>query len=258
MMFTTIIYEEKEKVAWIQLNRPNTLNSFTAQMNNEITNAVKKAAENDQIRCLIITGIGKAFSSGQDLSEVDEKMDHGQVLKDHYGPMIREIENCKKPIIAAVNGIAAGAGFSLALACDFRLLSEKASFLNAFIHVGLIPDSGNLYYLQQMLGYAKALELSILGEKITAEQALDLQLANKVISKANWQEEVEQFALNIADRPTKAISLIKECLKHATLTTFEDYLEKEAEGQRIAGLTQDHREGVNAFKEKRKPVFIGK
>lgn len=256
-MFETIRYEVKDAIAWIYLNRPDSLNAFVAQMNREVKNAVKTASNDEQVRCIVITGEGRAFCSGQDLSEVDEKMDHGQVLRDHYGPMIKQIRQCEKPIIAAVNGVAAGAGFSLALACDFRVVSERASFLNAFIHVGLIPDSGNLYYLTQLVGHAKAIELSVLGEKVNAADALNMGLVNKLYPLESWEEDVTVFAGRLAALPTKAIGLIKRSLKVVPQLSFEDYLEHEAQGQRIAGLTKDHREGVAAFMDKRKPVFSG-
>src|SRR6185437_10318118 len=193
-MFETIRYEVADGVAWLYLNRPDKLNAFIAQMKREIKDAVKAASNDDEVRCIVITGEGRAFCSGQDLSEVDENMDHGQVLRDHYGPMMKQIRQCDKPIIAAVNGVSAGAGFSLALACDFRLVSEHASFINAFIHVGLIPDSGNLYYLSQIVGQSKALELSILGEKIAAPEAVSIGLANRLIRSEAWDEEVNSFA----------------------------------------------------------------
>ncbi|MDR4950538.1 enoyl-CoA hydratase-related protein [Neobacillus cucumis] len=257
-MYETIFYSVENGVARITLNRPNTLNAFVAQMNMEITKAIKAASSSEEVRCIVITGEGRGFCSGQDLSEVDENMDHGQVLREKYGPMIKQIYQCEKPIIAAVNGIAAGAGFSLALACDFRLLSDRASFINAFIHIGLIPDSGNSYFLTRLVGEAKALEISILGEKIPADQAHVLGLATKVVSSDNWDAEVNQFAERIAALPTKAIGLIKRTIKATAEQSFTDYLEEEAQGQRIAGLTKDHREGVQAFMEKRKPNFIGK
>ena len=257
-MFETIRYDVKDDIAWLTLNRPDSLNAFVAQMNREVKEAIKTATTDEHVRCIVISGEGRAFCSGQDLSEVDEKMDHGQVLRDHYGPMLKQIRQCEKPIIAAVNGVAAGAGFSLALACDFRLLSERASFLNAFIHVGLIPDSGNLYYLTRLVGEAKAVELSILGEKVKAEDAHRMGLATQVISEDRWDEDVNAFAKRIAALPTKAIGLIKRSLKAVPDLPFEDYLEVEAQAQRIAGLTQDHREGVHAFMERRKPVFSGK
>jgi 2-(1,2-epoxy-1,2-dihydrophenyl)acetyl-CoA isomerase len=256
-MFETIRYDVSDGVAWVYLNRPNKLNAFIAQMNREIKDSVKKASFDDDVRCIVITGEGRAFCSGQDLSEVDENMDHGQVLREHYGPMIKQIRNCEKPIIAAVNGVAAGAGFSLALACDFRLVSEKASFINAFIHVGLIPDSGNLYYLSQLVGLAKAAELAILGEKVSAEDAVTMGLATRKIPMDTWNEDVSEFAARLAAMPTKAIGIIKRSLKATTSMSFDDYLEQEAQGQRLAGLTIDHREGVTAFMEKRKPVYSG-
>lgn len=257
-MFETIEYSAENGVARITLNRPNTLNAFVAQMNREIIQVLKAASSSEEVRCIVITGAGRAFCSGQDLSEVDEKMNHGQVLREHYGPMMKQIRQVEKPIIAAVNGVAAGAGFSLALACDFRLLSDKASFLNAFINIGLIPDSGNSYYLSRLVGEAKAFEISVLGEKITADRALSLGLATRVFSYDNWEEEVNQFALQIAALPTKAIGLMKRTIRAAGELTFSEYLGQEAQAQRIAGLTVDHREGVQAFMEKRKPSFIGK
>jgi len=257
-VFETITYEIKDGVAWLTMNRPDKLNAFIAQMNREIKDAIRSASQDETVRCIVLTGEGRAFCSGQDLSEVTEDMDLGQVLRDHYGPMVLQIEKCEKPIIAAINGVAAGAGFSLALASDFRLISERASLVNAFIHVGLIPDSGNLYYLTQLVGPAKAAELSILGEKVTADQAVEWGLANRKIAADAWEEEVTAFAARIAALPTKTIGLIKRGLKDAAALPFEVFLEREAEGQRIAGLTEDHREGVTAFLEKRKPVYKGK
>lgn len=257
-MYETIFYSVQNGVARITLNRPASLNAFIAQMNREITHAIKTASNAEEVRCIVITGEGRGFCSGQDLSDVTEDSDYGQIIRDHYGPMIKQMYLCEKPLIAAVNGVAAGAGFSLALACDFRLLSDRASFLNAFIHVGLIPDSGNSYFLTRIVGEAKALEISLLGEKITADQAHVLGLATKVISSDNWEMEVNQFAERLASMPTKAIGLIKRTMKAASDRSFTDYLEEEAQGQRIASLTKDHREGVQAFMEKRKPNFIGK
>jgi len=256
-MFETIRYEVKDSIAWLYLKRPGSLNAFVSQMNREVKEAFKKATYDEQVRCIVITGEGRAFCSGQDLSEVNEKMDHGQVLRDHYGPMVKQIRQCEKPVIAAVNGVAAGAGFSLALACDFRLISERASFLNAFIHVGLIPDSGNLYYLTRLVGQSKAVELAILGEKVTAAEALSMGLATKLFPLESWENDVADFAGRLAALPTKAIGLIKRSMKATQELSFDEYLEHEAQGQRIAGLSKDHREGVSAFMEKRKPVFTG-
>jgi 2-(1,2-epoxy-1,2-dihydrophenyl)acetyl-CoA isomerase len=248
----------RDHVAWLTLNRPDKLNAFTEQMNKEITKALKQTANDANVRCLVITGAGRAFCSGEDLGGVTEEMDHGEVLRTRYAPMMKALYHFEKPVVAAVNGVAAGAGMSLALACDFRLVSEKASFVEAFIHVGLIPDAGNLYYLPRLIGHAKALELAVLGEKISAQKAVELGLATAVVPEAEWEEEVQRFAERLAAMPTKAIGLIKRLLRESWHCTFEDYLEKEAYGQRIAGLTEDHKEGIRAFFEKRKAVFQGK
>lgn len=256
-MYETINYSIQNGVATIELSRPDKLNAFNSVMIKEITTAVKNISKDPDARCLVITGAGRGFCSGQDLADVDDNMDHGQIIREQYAPMMKQIVNLEKPIIAAVNGIAAGAGFSLALACDFRLVSQNASFLNAFINIGLIPDSGNLFFLQNLIGYAKAAELSILGEKISAEKALELGIATRTISSEVWEQEVQKFAENLANKPTKAIGLIKRYLKMANHLTFDAYLDKEAEGQRIAGLTRDHQEGIQAFMEKRKPVYLG-
>lgn len=257
-MYETITYRVENGVAWLTLNRPDKLNAFTSQMNREIQKAIKTSASSDEVRAIIITGEGRAFCSGQDLSEVDEDVNLGKMLREDYSPMMQQIASCEKPIIAAVNGVAAGAGFSLALACDFRLVSEKASFLNAFVNIGLIPDSGNLYYLSRIVGHAKALELSVFGEKVPAAEAKNMGLATKVISVEEWNEQVKAFAENIASKPTKAIGLIKRYLEASYHLSLEEYLKEEAEGQRIAGLTIDYSEGVTAFAEKRKAQFIGK
>ncbi|MBY6052693.1 enoyl-CoA hydratase-related protein [Cytobacillus firmus] len=257
-MFETVKYEVGNGVAWITLNRPDKLNAFTEQLNKEVQHSVKQASRDKEVRCLVITGEGRAFCSGQDLQGVNEDMDHGEVLRQFYNPMVMEIHRCEKPIIAAVNGVAAGAGMSLALACDFRLLSEKASFLEAFIHVGLMPDAGNLYFLPKLIGHAKAMELAVLGEKINAEEAKELGLATKVIPMEQWQAEITAFAERLASMPTAAIAVIKKNLKASWDSTLEESLERDAQGQRIAGLTLDHKEGVAAFMQKRKPVFQGK
>lgn len=257
-MYETIKFEVKNGVAWITLNRPDKLNAFTSEMNRELKTIFKSASSNEEVRCIVLTGEGRAFCSGQDLAEVDDQMNHGNLLRESYYPMLLQIRQCEKPVVAAVNGVAAGAGFSLALACDFRVISEKASLINAFIHVGLVPDCGNLYYLTKLIGYGKTLELSILGEKVTAHKAMDLGLANKIIPMESWETEVTNFAEHLASLPTKAIALIKQNLKAVSDMRLEDYLELEAQTQRIAGLTTDHHEGVEAFLQKRKPVFTGK
>lgn len=257
MMYESIKYEVNNTVCVITLNRPEALNAFTSTMNKEITKAIKTAEGSDEVRCIVIKGAGKGFCSGQDLSEVDNSMDHGEVLRSLYGPMVKKIRECEKPIVAAVHGAAAGAGFSLALACDFRIMAEKSFFMNAFIQVGLIPDSGNLYYLRRLVGDAKALEISLFGERILSHDALKLGIATKVVPNESFEEEVLNYATKLAALPTKAVALTKRALRAAGDLELSDFLEYEAQGQRIAGLTADHQEGIKAFMEKRKPVFIG-
>lgn len=256
-MFETILYEVRESVGYISLNRPDTLNAFTAQMNREISLAVKQATADNAVRCIVLRGEGRAFCSGQDLSVIPEDTKLGDILTDYYGPMVKQIYSCEKPIIAAIKGAAAGAGFSLALAADFRLMAESSFFINAFIHVGLIPDSGNLYYLKRLVGDAKALEISILGERIKPDEAKQLGLANAVYSNDTFEEEVHAFAQKIAQLPTKAIGLIKRNMKAAEYLKLEDFLTYEAQSQSIAGATADYQEGVHAFMEKRQPQFSG-
>jgi len=257
-MFETVTYEVRGNTAWLTLNRPEKLNAFNAQLNKDVQKAVKEASKDPNIRVIVLTGAGRAFCSGQDLEGVDEQTNLGDVLRTLYNPMVLEIEKCEKPIIAAVNGVAAGAGMSLALACDFRIASDKASFLQAFIHVGLIPDAGNLYFLPRLVGHAKALELAVLGEKIPAEEALRLGLVTRLAPADYFLEETAAFAERLAAMPTKAIGLIKRNLKASWHENLEEFLERDAQGQRIAGQTEDHREGVEAFLSKRKPVFRGR
>ncbi|MGA9224761.1 MAG: enoyl-CoA hydratase-related protein [Mesobacillus sp.] len=256
-MFETVLYEVRNQVAYITLNRPDKLNAFTEQLNKEIQTAIKNASRDKSVRALVLTGAGRAFCSGEDLSGVSENMDHGEVLRKRYNPMLLELDRCEKPVIAAVNGVAAGAGMSLALACDFRIASEKASFVEAFIHVGLVPDAGNLFYLPRLIGHAKAMELAAFGEKVPAEKAKELGLVTEVIPMDEWDEKVAAFAERLANMPTKAISLIKRSLKASWHSNLEEFLERDAQSQRIAGQTADHKEGVLAFLEKRKPVFKG-
>lgn len=257
-MYETILYEVKNHVAWLTLNRPDKLNAFNEQMNKEMTIALKKAGKDQDVRSIIITGSGRAFCSGQDLQSIEENTDYGKLLRNNYNPMIQQMAVIEKPIIAAVNGTAAGAGMSLALACDFRLASEKASFIEAFIHVGLVPDSGNFYYLPRIVGHAKALELAILGEKVPADTAKEIGLVTRVIPIESWDQDITAFANQLADMPTKTIGLIKRYLHQSWDADLQEVLEKEAYAQKIAGQSIDHKEGITAFLEKRKPRFQGR
>ncbi|TMW73061.1 enoyl-CoA hydratase-related protein [Alteribacter natronophilus] len=257
-MFETIEYQVENHVAWITLNRPDKLNAFTETMNREVTKALKLIRKDDDIRCVVITGSGRAFSAGEDLAGVNEETDHAEFLRKRYNPMIREMAALEKPIVAAVNGVAAGAGMSVALASDFRIASEKASFVEAFIHIGLVPDSGNLFYLPRLVGHAKAMELAVLGEKIKAAEAKEIGLVTAVYPEGSYHDEVKQFAERLASMPTKAVGLIKRYLYKSWDHDLNDMLEYEAYAQRTAGLTKDHKEGMTAFFAKRTPEYSGK
>ncbi|TCP29249.1 short chain enoyl-CoA hydratase /enoyl-CoA hydratase [Scopulibacillus darangshiensis] len=254
----TVAFEVENHVAWVTLDRPDRLNAFNDQMNRDIIAAIKRAEKDDDIRAVVITGAGRAFCSGEDLSGVQEDANFGDILRKRYNPMVQRLAKFEKPLIAAVNGTAAGAGMSLALACDFRLASEKASFIEAFIHVGLVPDSGNLYYLPRLVGYAKALELAVLGEKVSAEEALNLGLVTKVLPHDDYNASVQAFAEKLAGMPTKAIGLIKRYMRQSFETNLDQMLENEAFAQRTAGQTADHQAGIQAFLSKSKPAFTGK
>lgn len=256
-MYDTIAYEVGNGVAWLTLNRPDKLNAFTDQMNREITLALSEASKDHNVRAIVITGAGRAFCSGEDLGSIGANTDHAEIIRKRYAPMMVKMASVEKPIIAAINGVAAGAGVSLALAADFRLASEKASFIEAFVHIGLVPDSGNMYYLPRLIGLAKALELAILGERVGAQQAKELGLVTDVFKEEEFDQQVRIFAERLAKMPTKAIGLIKRYMYESYNMSLPEMLEKEALAQRTAGLTNDHQEGVQAFIEKRKSVFKG-
>lgn len=258
MDFETIKYIENEGIATITLNRPSAYNAFTETMNKEITNAIKIANRNDDVRCIVFTGEGKAFCSGQDLQDVDEDTNHADFLRSRYHPMLKAIKHISKPVVAAINGTAAGAGVSLALAADFRLVQPDIKFVSAFVGIGLVPDAGWLYMLPRLIGYAKAMEITVLGKPFSGREAYEWGLATEVIGPDEWDEKVKAFAQNLANMPTKSIALVKRYMMDSMNESFEEFLEKEAYAQRIAGLSRDHQEGVHAFKEKRKPTFIGK
>lgn len=256
--FITILYDVVDGVAKITFNREKSFNAFTPMMNKEIIAALKQADRDAAVRCIVITGLGRAFCAGEDIGNVDEDTNHALFLRERYHPMVTTLKDVGKPTIAAVNGVAAGAGMSLALACDFRIVHRNAKFVSAFMEIGLIPDSGFIYVLPRLVGYAKALEIAALGKPITGDEAFELGLATEVIAAEEWEEQVVAFSSKIASLPTKAYSLIKHYMMDSMHMRFDDVLEQEAQAQRIAGLTADHQEGLQAFREKRKPTFLGK
>lgn len=261
--YETITVETQNHVCTITLNRPDVLNAFNDALTKELTDALKNADRDKDVRVIVITGAGRAFSSGQDLGDLKKKYVPGFVpelgddLRRRYNPVITRIIEMEKPIIAAVNGVAAGAGCSLALACDMRIASEKSSFIEVFINVGLIPDSGSTYTLPRLIGYGKAFELCTLGSKIDAEQALRLGLVNQVVPADQLGETTNAVAGKLASLPGKAIGLTKRLLNQSLERDLRQQIEAEAFAQETAGKTHDHIEGVSAFLEKRKPEFTG-
>lgn len=254
----------KKNVGIIRLNRPQVYNAMNDQMSRELSEALKEASENPEIRAVILTGEGKAFCSGQDLGdrtvvqERAEPLSLGESVRTRYNPMILVIAGMKKPVVAAVNGVAAGAGCSLALACDFRIITPKTRFIEAFARIGLTLDSGSSYFLPRLVGLGKALEIAMTGRDVDAEEALHIGLANQIVEPDKLQEEAFALAERLASGPTIGLGLIKQTLYKGMECTLSEALENEANAQEAAGKTQDFREGVQAFVEKRKPNFQAK
>jgi 2-(1,2-epoxy-1,2-dihydrophenyl)acetyl-CoA isomerase len=256
---STILKETKNNTLFITLNRPDVMNAFNTEMLMELQSAFKEA-ESDDIRCVVLTGSGKGFCSGQDLKDFEkEKKTFKQALDEKYNPLIKQIMNLPKPVICGINGVAAGAGLSLALACDFRIAVESASLIEIFINVGLVPDSASTFTLPRIVGLAKAFQMCTRGERVSAREAEELGLANIVVSTNEvLQTALEKYSKKFASMPTKAVGMIKKMLNNSFESDLNLVLSQEAEMQNIAGNSVDYREGVNAFIEKRKPKFKGK
>jgi 2-(1,2-epoxy-1,2-dihydrophenyl)acetyl-CoA isomerase len=253
-----------DHICTITLSRSDVFNAFNDQLTKELADALRNAERDADVRVLVLTGAGKAFSSGQDLAELKERYQPGYVpelskdLEKRYNPIIRRICEMEKPVIAAVNGVAAGAGCSLALACDMRIASEFATFIEVFVNVGLIPDSGSTYFLPRLVGHARAMELCCTGRKVEAEEAERLGLVNRVVKADELMDETMRFAGRLAMHPARAIALTKRLLNRSLDNDLTGQLAAEAYAQETAGRTEDHMEGVRAFIEKRKPEFKGK
>jgi 2-(1,2-epoxy-1,2-dihydrophenyl)acetyl-CoA isomerase len=257
--YETVIYEKTTGLASITLNRPQSLNAFVPQMNAEVLDALKDAERDAAVRCVMITGAGRAFCAGQDLKgrTPEQKGSLGASLREKYNPMIRQIRQMEKIIIAAVNGVAAGAGCNLSLACDLRVASEDAKFIQSFVRVGLAPDSGGSFILPRLVGISKAMELLLLGDAIDAREAQRIGLVARVYPAAEFAGSAKTMGEQLAKTPRGA-GLIKRAINHAMLPHLEADLEYEAHLQELAGRTSDYDEGVRAFLEKRAPVFTGK
>jgi 2-(1,2-epoxy-1,2-dihydrophenyl)acetyl-CoA isomerase len=261
MNYQFIIFQDEYGVATITLNRPAVLNSFHRPMAKEVQNALSVCAKENNIRAVLLAGEGRAFSAGQDLAEAAPKdrpwPEIGDIVRESYNPIIRAIRSLEKPVVCAVNGVAAGAAANIALACDLVLASEEASFLQAFCHIGLIPDSGGTFFLPRLAGFQRAAAMAMLGEKIPAVQALEWGMIYKIYPAEILLEEAMKLAAHLATRPTKGLGLIKCALNQSLHNTLEAQLELEAELQALAGKTEDSKEGITAFLEKRKPEFVG-
>ncbi|QQS27626.1 MAG: enoyl-CoA hydratase/isomerase family protein [Sphingobacteriales bacterium] len=259
-MYEHILYQESEGVALITLNRPENFNAFVELMNGELTDAVKKAGKNPSVRVIVLTGAGKAFCSGQDLKEIKDKVGDRNLadsVERRYNPMIQAIYQCPKPVICRMNGVAAGAGCSLALACDMIIASEKAWMIEAFIHVGLVLDSGSSYFLPRIVGMKKAFEIAAMGTKISAHEALALGMVNKVVPHEELDIAVDEVSAYFAKAPAKAVAYIKKMLNQSLQSDLSTMLQQEAYYQQLAGFSSDYKEGISAFVEKRPPVFTG-
>ena len=243
----------------LTLNRPDALNSFTVEMKEALLAALKDAARDRGVRALLLTGAGRAFSAGQDLKERQgpEAADLGTELRTRYNPIILAMRRLEKPIVGAINGVAAGAGCSVALACDIRLASDRASFMQAFGRVGLVPDTGSSWFLPRQIGYARAAEMVFTADPIDAPTAERIGLVNRVVAGDRLQEEAMALATRLAEAAPLALALAKRGLNRALDTGLEEALEFEAQLQAIAGRSADHAEGVAAFIEKRPPRFRG-
>jgi 2-(1,2-epoxy-1,2-dihydrophenyl)acetyl-CoA isomerase len=254
-ILTTIV----NGVCQLKLNRPAVFNSFNKAMALLLQSELDKAALNDQVRVIVLTGEGKAFCAGQDLSEAidPEGPELQAIVRDHYNPIIERIRTIEKPIIAAVNGVAAGAGANIALACDITIAKKSAAFVQAFSKIGLIPDSGGTYFLPRIIGSQKAMALFMTGDKISGEQADQLNMIYKAVEDELFDAEVNTFSQSIALMPTRALGLTKKAVNESYRNTLTEQLALEETLQTEAGLTYDFSEGVNAFLEKRKPVFKG-
>ncbi|MCK0177713.1 enoyl-CoA hydratase-related protein [Flavobacteriaceae bacterium S0862] len=260
-MSNSILLKIENQIAFITLNRPEVFNSFNREMALSLQSILDDCKTNDEVRAIVITGGGKAFCAGQDLKEVtspDLNPGFKKILEEHYNPIILRIRQIEKPIIAAVNGVAAGAGANIALACDIVVANQKAHFIQAFSLIGLIPDSAGTFFLPRLIGFQKATALAMLGNKISAEEAERLGMIYKFLPSEEFEETTQRIALKLANMPTKALGLIKKTFNQSLTNSLEEQLALESKHQIEAAGTEDYAEGVAAFIEKRTPNFKGK
>ncbi|HEY0070627.1 MAG TPA: enoyl-CoA hydratase-related protein [Chloroflexia bacterium] len=260
MDYETILYDIDEGVLTITLNRPDVLNAFNRKMTDELQDAFKRAERDSEVRCIVLTGAGGAFSSGEDLKSrsAEGDSDFGSTLRQRYNPLVSKMRNIEKPVLGSINGVAAGAGCSIALACDLRIASDKARFMEVFVRVGLVPDSGSSFFLPRLVGLGRALEMAFLGDEMGADEALRTGLVNRVVPAEELESATRELALRLAKAPTKAIGLAKRAINRALTMDLDQALDYEVYGQETAGASEDHKEGIAAFLEKRTPNFTGR
>ncbi|QES93668.1 2-(1,2-epoxy-1,2-dihydrophenyl)acetyl-CoA isomerase [Empedobacter brevis] len=256
---TSILYTQEGGIATITLNRPSVFNSFNQEMIKTLQHNLDVAAQDVSVRAVVLTATGKAFCAGQDLGEVleEKEIDFNKIVTENYNPLVLKIRNMDKPVVAAVNGVAAGAGANLALACDIVVAKESANFIQAFSKIGLIPDCGGTYFLPRLIGLQKATALMMLADKVSATQAKEIGMIYDYFADDAFESEVAKLANKLASLPTKGLAYTKKLLNQTFQNSMEDQLKQEGFFQDKAGNTADYKEGVDAFLEKRNPIFKG-
>lgn len=256
---TSILYTQEGGIATITLNRPSVFNSFNQEMIKSLQHHLDVAAQDVSVRAVILTGTGKAFCAGQDLGEVleEKEIEFNKIVQENYNPLVLKIRNMDKPVVAAVNGVAAGAGANLALACDIVIAKESTNFIQAFSKIGLIPDCGGTYFLPRLIGLQKATALMMLADKVSAAQAKEIGMIYEFFADDIFDTEVAKIADKLANLPTKGLAYTKKLLNQTFNNSIEEQLIQEGLFQAKSGNTSDYQEGVDAFIEKRNPVFKG-
>jgi 2-(1,2-epoxy-1,2-dihydrophenyl)acetyl-CoA isomerase len=263
-VYETVLYHKGDGVATVSLNRPDKLNAFDGKMHEELHDALDSAASDDEVRCVVLRGEGRGFSAGADLRSEDLSREHGETpdlgayLRRTFSPSVMKISEMDKPVLASLHGPVYGAGMGLALACDLRLAGESAKFSVAFVKIGLMPDAGVSFFLPRVVGLGRAMEMSMLGDAVDAEEACRIGLVNRVVPDEELESETAALAGRLAAMPTRALGRIKHSLYASFEGDLASALEAEAEGQSACGYTEDHAEGLAAFFEKRAPDFTGR